>query len=203
MTLMLPPQSPADPTTDRLRAREHAYRSFDNAELFYRSWQRSSPPTRAVVLLHRGHEHSGRSDELARWLVDDRTAVFAPDQRGHGRSPGKRGYADSFATLVRDIDAFVRHVSATHQIEPRNFAVVGHSISAVALATWVHDYAPSIRAMVLATPAFRVKLYVPFALTALRVRNALGRGRSFIKSYVRRACSRTIRSKHGATRTIR
>src|SRR5207302_3963239 len=57
-------------------------------------------------------------------------------------------------------------------------------VGAVALAAWVHEYAPPIRGMVLATPAFRVKLYVPFALPALRLRMLFG-GRSFIKSYVR------------------
>ena len=30
-------------------------------------------------------------------------------------------------------------------------------------STWAHDYAPKIRCMVLASPAFKVKLYVPFA----------------------------------------
>ena len=38
--------------------------------------------------------------------------------------------------------------------------------------------------MVLATPAFRVKLYVPLAMPALRLRIKLG-GRAFVKSYVR------------------
>ena len=37
-------------------------------------------------------------------------------------------------------------------------------------AAWVHDYAPPIRAMILAVPAFRVKLYVPFAIPFLRLR---------------------------------
>ena len=34
-------------------------------------------------------------------------------------------------------------------------------------SAWVHDYAPRIRCMVLAAPAFVVKLYVPFARSHL------------------------------------
>ena len=34
-------------------------------------------------------------------------------------------------------------------------------------AAWVHDYAPPIRGLVLATPAFRVKLYVPGAVRSV------------------------------------
>jgi alpha-beta hydrolase superfamily lysophospholipase len=40
--------------------------------------------------------------------------------------------------------------------------VVAQSVGAVLAVTWVHDYAP-IRCLVLASPAFKVKLYVPFA----------------------------------------
>jgi alpha-beta hydrolase superfamily lysophospholipase len=46
--------------------------------------------------------------------------------------------------------------------------VVGQSVGSVLAATWVHDYGPRIRSMVLASPAFSVKLYVPFARPALR-----------------------------------
>ena len=42
-------------------------------------------------------------------------------------------------------------------------AVIAQSVGAVLVAAWAHDYAPKIRCMVLASPAFKVKLYVPFA----------------------------------------
>jgi SAM-dependent methyltransferase len=48
----------------------------------------------------------------------------------------------------------------------------------------VHDYAPPIRALVLASPAFRVKLYVPFARSGLALMHRL-RGKFFVNSYVK------------------
>ncbi|MNR67398.1 hypothetical protein D3C85_1913590 [compost metagenome] len=42
-------------------------------------------------------------------------------------------------------------------------AVLAQSVGAVLIATWAHDYAPKVRCLVLASPAFKVKLYVPFA----------------------------------------
>jgi hypothetical protein len=53
-------------------------------------------------------------------------------------------------------------------------AVVGHSVGAAIVATWLHDYAPRIRAAVLATPAFRIRLYLPLAIPALRLAYKLG-----------------------------
>ncbi len=58
-----------------------------------------------------------------------------------------------------------------------NMIVLAHSVGAVSVATWVHDYAPPIRAMILATAAFRVKLYVPLAVPALRLKQKALRAR--------------------------
>jgi esterase/lipase/SAM-dependent methyltransferase len=62
--------------------------------------------------------------------------------------------------------------------------VMAHSVGAVIATAWVHDYAPPIRALVLAVPAFRVKLYVPLAIPFLRLRQKL-LGGGFVKSYVK------------------
>jgi alpha-beta hydrolase superfamily lysophospholipase len=165
-------------------AAEHLFRTWDGAELFYREWRARVSSDRALILFHRGHEHGGRFQELVDALALDDVHVFAWDARGCGRSPGDRGWAPSFSCIVRDIESFVRHVSAQHGVDIRNTIVLGYSVGSVAVATWVHDYAPPIRAMVLATPAFRVKLYIPFALSFLRLRDRMG-GKAFIKSYVK------------------
>lgn len=193
--------------------------------LFYRAWVPEGA-TRAVVLVHRGHEHSGRLVDVVESLglgvrgaetrvrrvapleaeneevrLDESqggatsaagraglegTAAFAWDARGHGKSPGDRGYAPAFSRVVKDLDAFVRHVSQEHGIAIEDMVVVGHSVGAVTVSTWVHDYAPPIRAMVLVTPAFKVKLYVPFARTGLKLLQAVrGDRKSYVQSYVK------------------
>src|SRR5215467_4523189 len=165
-------------------ATEHWLTSWDGTQLFYRAWLPATQPKQAVVLFHRGHEHSGRLHELASALDLPHTAVFAWDARGHGRSPGKRGYAPSFSWFVKDAEAFVQHLSETYRIPINDMAVVGQSVGSVIVATWVHDYAPPVRAMVLAVPAFRVKLYVPFAIPGLRLMQRMA-GQCFVKSYVK------------------
>jgi alpha-beta hydrolase superfamily lysophospholipase len=165
---------------------ERFFTTWDGTRLFYRAWLPDAPPKRALVLFHRGHEHSGRFEDLVRRLGLTDFAVFAWDARGHGKSPGERGWAENFACLVRDADAFVKHVSAEHGIPVENMAVLAHSVGAVIAATWVHDYAPPVRAMVLVSPAFRVKLYVPLAIHFLRLRRKFQKN-AFVKSYVRPA----------------
>ncbi|MBG6287579.1 bifunctional alpha/beta hydrolase/class I SAM-dependent methyltransferase [Pseudomonas nitroreducens] len=165
----------------------HHFITHDGVELFYRHWPAvpaNDEPRRAVVLFHRGHEHSGRIGHLADELDLPGFDVFAWDARGHGQSPGARGDSPSFGTSVRDVQTFVEHIAATHGIAISDMAVVAQSVGAVLASTWVHDYAPPIRSLVLASPAFKVKLYVPFARPGLKLARAW-RGNFFVNSYVK------------------
>jgi len=164
---------------------EKAFASHDGVELFYRVWPARSGTARgAIVLLHRGHEHGGRVAHIAEELGLDDFAFYAWDARGHGRSPGERGHSPSFAHSVRDLDCFVRHISETDGFAMEDIAVVAQSVGAVLAATWVHDYAPHIRALALASPAFDVKLYVPFAKEGIALWQKL-KGTFFVNSYVK------------------
>jgi alpha-beta hydrolase superfamily lysophospholipase/SAM-dependent methyltransferase len=158
----------------------------DGTELFYRAWIPRQPTPKALVIFHRGHEHSGRLEDVVRDLRLGDVAVFAWDARGHGQSSGPRGYAPSFGHLAKDADAFIHHVSETHGKRLEDLVVLGHSVGAVTVAAWVHDYAPPVRAMILVTPALRVKLYVPFARAALRLmRWLIPRRTLYVSSYVK------------------
>lgn len=178
-------QAIAPPTRAASRtATEHTFRTSDGVELFYRTWAPASESRRAVVLFHRGHEHSARWQDFIDRIALDDAWFFAWDARGHGRSPGDRGYAESFGRMVRDAEEFVRHFSEQFDIPIENMAVVAQSVGAVLATTWVHDYAPPIRALAIATPALRVKLYMPLAIPSLRVLRKF-KPKSFIHSYVK------------------
>lgn len=164
---------------------EKAFASHDGVELFYRYWPaRSGTAKGAIVLLHRGHEHSGRVAHIAEELGLADFAFYAWDARGHGRSPGERGHSPSFAHSVRDLDCFVRHIREADGFAMDQVVVLAQSVGAVLASTWVHDYAPDIRALVLASPAFSVKLYVPFAREGIALWQKL-KGTFFVNSYVK------------------
>lgn len=162
------------------------FTTWDGTDLFYRHWRPNRPATRALVMFHRGHEHSGRFSDVVEALGLRDTAVFAWDARGHGQSPGERGYAPSFGGMVRDVDAFIRHLTEAHGIKTQDMVVLAHSVGAVTAASWVHSHAPRLRGLILATPALRVRLYVPLAIPGLRLLQKLrGKRKTFIKSYVK------------------
>ncbi|HZW06195.1 MAG TPA: bifunctional alpha/beta hydrolase/class I SAM-dependent methyltransferase, partial [Phycisphaerales bacterium] len=162
----------------------HSFVTHDGAALGYHAWTPENPNGRAVLLFHRGHEHGLRWQETVETLALEGFSFYAWDQRGHGASEGKRGHAESVAAVVKDADWFARHLQHTHGVRLSETAIIAHSVGAVVAAAWVHDYAPPVRALVLATPAFRVKLYIPLALPALHLRQKL-LGPGVVKSYVR------------------
>ena len=167
-----------------MEATEHTFATWDGVELFYRAWLPATKTDKALLLFHRGHEHSGRWQETVDALNLKDVAVFAWDARGHGRSPGERGAARNGADIIKDVDLFARHVSERYAVPFENMIVLAHSLGAVHVAAWVHDYAPRIRAMILATAAFRVRLYVPFAIPALRLKQKFSSG-GYVQSYVK------------------
>ena len=169
---------------------QHTFKTHDQTELFYQHWESISEKNtpnankKAIILFHRGHEHSDRMAHLVDELKMTDFDFFAWDARGHGDSPGARGDAPSFAACVKDIQYFLQHIQHQYNIDENNIAIIGQSVGAVLSATWVHDYAPKIRALCLASPAFDIKLYVPFAEPGLRVLNHI-KGNFFIQSYVK------------------
>ncbi len=86
--------------------------------------------------------------------------------------------------LLLPIVLFIRFAASDSQVGLDEVVVIAQSVGAVLVATWVHDYAPAIRGLVLASPAFKVKLYVPLARPVLALWHRL-RGLFFINSYVK------------------
>ena len=163
---------------------ERRFETHDGVALFYLHWPATTNARRgAIAMFHRGHEHAGRMSHLVDELDLPDFEFFAWDARGHGHSPGVRGFSPGLATSVRDIQTFMAHLATTHATRIEDVYVVAQSLAAVMVAAWVHDYAPAIRGMSLAAPAFEVKLYVPLARPGIAAMTAL-RGNFFVSSYV-------------------
>ena len=168
-----------------MQEQQKTFQTADGTALFYRYRPAQNSNTRqAIILFHRGHEHSGRMMFVADELGFDDFAYFAWDARGHGNSPGERGDSPSMATSIADIQDFVHHIEREYGIPTENIAVIAQSVGAVLVSAWLHDYAPKIRCAVLASPAFKVKLYVPFARSGLKLMQKW-RGNFFVNSYVK------------------
>jgi alpha-beta hydrolase superfamily lysophospholipase/phosphatidylglycerophosphate synthase len=181
-------------TLETIIAEQSCFNAYDGTALYYRYWLTmpladiaEHSEQKQVILLHRGHEHSGRLSELGESFAQAGYQVFAWDARGNGRSGGIKDHADSVTELERDLNDFVNLVIAQTGIAIEDTLIVASSIGAVLAAAWVHDYAPTIRGMILGTPAISIRLYIPLAIPALKFARKLGlmsRVSSYVKAQV-------------------
>lgn len=143
------------------------FASFDGQSLFYRKWQQTETKGKVLLLLHRGHEHSARLQGIAENKAFSDYTIYSFDNRGHGNTAVKATF--EFMHLVRDLNAFVSFVCDQENINEEDIFVIANSVAGVVSATWVHDYAPKIAGMALIAPAFKIKLYAPFAKPTLKL----------------------------------
>ena len=107
-------------------------------ELYYQRWRPDASPRATLAVVHGYGEHSGRYGNVVDWFVPRGYALYALDMRGHGRSPGQRGYIESFAQVREDVRAFLDTV---HEQEPQPPTfMVGHSQGGLTVLNYVlHD----------------------------------------------------------------
>src|SRR6185369_7294082 len=75
-----------------VRSTEFQMSLSDGTKLFYRAWIPREPTRKALVIFHRGHEHSGRLEDVVRDLHLRNVAIFAWDAgRRYGRPGAQRG----------------------------------------------------------------------------------------------------------------
>ena len=131
--------------------REGRIPTADGLSLYYQSWQPAQPRA-VVVLVHGLAEHSGRYEAVARSLTQSGLAVYAPDQRGHGKSPGRRVHVRSFDEYRTDIRTALTHARAEHPGLPP--LLLGHSQGGLVAATLALREPEGLDGLVLSSPFF-------------------------------------------------
>lgn len=126
----------------------------DGCTLFTRWWAPSTSPKAIVLLVHGYAEHSGRYDHVARAFVEQGAAVYAYDQRGYGRSEGRRAYVDYFEQYLADCDQFRTYVRSRSPEVP--VFLFGHSMGGLVALLYVLNKEPEFQGLLLSAPALEV-----------------------------------------------
>ena len=130
----------------------------DGARLALR-WARAAGRARgALILLHGWGEHGGRYGELAGWLAERGVSVWALDQRGHGRSPGKRGHVSRFAQFVSDVAALRKLVGGEEQAPQLLF---GHSVGGAVVLRYLETAPEGLAGAIVSSPFLAFAMAVP------------------------------------------
>ncbi|HEV3002426.1 MAG TPA: alpha/beta hydrolase [Solirubrobacteraceae bacterium] len=114
------------------------------------AWRDGDP--RFVVLLAHGYgEHAGRYEHVARRLVAEGAAVYAPDHLGHGKSEGERAHVDDGEDYSADLHRVAERARAAHPGLP--VVVLGHSMGGLIATRYAQKHPGELDALVLSGPA--------------------------------------------------
>jgi lysophospholipase len=146
-----------DRQTTGARVTEGFFSAPDGLRLFWHTVT-PEPAVAHVAVLHGYAEHLGRYSELTHALASAGYAVHLLDMRGHGQSGGKRAHCDSFDEYLKDLDVFLGCVEKVANGAP--IFLLGHSHGSLIAARYLLDKPAAVRAAILMSPYFRLKLTV-------------------------------------------
>lgn len=133
---------------------ETSFETHNGLTLFARRWTPSEKPRAVVLLVHGYAEHSGRYDHVAGTFARQGAAVYAYDQRGHGRSDGRQAYVDHFEQYLADLTLFRQQIPEPHSDLP--VFLFGHSMGGLIALLYVLNLRPSFQGLVLNAPALEI-----------------------------------------------
>ena len=126
---------------------EGTFRGAGGIELYYQCWRPSGEAKAVVAIVHGVREYGGRYAPVADYLTAHGYAVYAFDQRGHGRSPGQRGHINAWEEYRGDAEAFLAMIG---QQEP-NLPVflMGHSMGALVALDYLLAHPEGLRGAII------------------------------------------------------
>lgn len=136
-----------------MRHFEGTFTGAHGLELYYQSWQPPEPPKAILGIVHGLGSHSGWFSMMAKALLSQGYGVYGFDLRGHGRSPGQRGYIRHWSEFREDFDCFWQLMHRQNPDLPC-FAL-GHSLGAIIVLDYALRSAKPLPGMIALAPALK------------------------------------------------
>jgi alpha-beta hydrolase superfamily lysophospholipase len=144
---------------------EHSFDGVGGVRIVYDTWIPDTTPRAVVILSHGYAEYARRYDHVAQCFGGAGLVTYAIDERGHGRSGGKRVRIADISECATDFRTLVGLAAKEHPELPR--IVVGHSLGGAIVFTYGVTYPDDYQLMVLSGPAVAAQSVLPGPLASL------------------------------------
>ncbi|MBP7997895.1 MAG: lysophospholipase [Chloroflexi bacterium] len=142
--------------------------------LFYQSWQPEGECRGVVALVHGFGEHSGRHETIARPLLAEGFAVYGFDHRGHGHSPGKRGFIQQWSEFRDDVAAFLNMIRQENVARP--LFLFGHSLGGLIVLEYALHHPQNLSGVIASAPLLAQAGISPLLISLSKVLSRLWPG---------------------------
>ncbi|WP_274365635.1 alpha/beta hydrolase [Paenibacillus thermotolerans] len=135
-----------------MNAVEGTFIGYGGVELFYRKFIKPGVSPKGVVVAVHGHgDHSGGLSNITDMLAENDYAAYAFDMRGHGKSPGIRGFIRTWDEYRGDLHAFRELAASEHPEAP--LYIVAHSLGGVVGLDYLLFHGSGVAGIALIAPA--------------------------------------------------
>ena len=138
------------------------YASNDGIKLSGYLWHPDERPKALINLIHGFGEYSERYDHWAMLFAKKGFVVHAMDNRGHGRSDGRRGHINRFDDFLNDVDVLVQESKKLYPDLPQ--LIYGHSMGGNIVANYILKRNHDFMGAVISSPWLKLA-FDPSALT--------------------------------------
>ncbi|MCX7681191.1 MAG: lysophospholipase [Anaerolineae bacterium] len=157
-----------------MKHREGTFRGFGALELYYQSWHPDGmeKPRALLPIVHGAGEHSGRYGNVVSWFVPRGYAVYAFDLRGHGRSPGPRGYITDWSEFREDVRLFLEFVRL-QEADGAPLFLLGHSMGGLIVLEYTLHYPQGLNGVIASAPVLARVGLSPLLMALARILSGL------------------------------
>ncbi|MBW4425387.1 MAG: lysophospholipase [Nostoc desertorum CM1-VF14] len=118
--------------------REGTFQGVGGLDLYYQSWHPEGKVRAILAIVHGLGGHSDRYSNVIQHLIPKQYAIYALDLRGHGRSPGQRGYINAWSEFREDLRAFLQLIQTQNPGRP--IFLLGHSLGGMIVLDYILRY---------------------------------------------------------------
>ena len=115
--------------------------------LYYQAWFPEGETRAVLAIVHGFGEHGGRFSRLVEYMTGRGYALYALDQRGHGRSPGQRGHINAWSEYREDVRAFLKTIQKKEGSKP--LFLYGLSMGAVVGLDYILHYPEGLKGAII------------------------------------------------------
>lgn len=142
-----------------MREEEFHWKTTDGLQIYGRYWAPDDNIKGVVCLVHGMGEHCSRYAHVGKLLVEQGIALISFDQRGHGKSEGKRGHTPSYELLMQSIDDLL--AKAAEYFPQTPIVLYGHSMGGNLVLNYVLKRKPQIKGVIASSPWLRLAFEPP------------------------------------------
>lgn len=144
---------------------ESTYQGFDGTTMLLRIWKPDGEPKAIVLGLHGLGSHSGRLAYLGERFTKEGYTFYAPDMRGFGTFPGRKGHVESWDEYTEDLESLVAYLKLLHQ--DKKLYLFGHSLGGVFIVHYIVKHPGEADGIIIPAPAVSERLKIGAATRAI------------------------------------